>query len=247
LQTNKKLCGLLFRDSLKDFQLQGLIGLVISLLWPLGMLLKLGTGEDFWNSFAVGEFMIAFIFVIVGFFRLLAAINRVWVSSRFRLLPVSTKQLYFSNLLMKTAGFLVIIGGLAIIDLLLSGVILKFVIMTPHEFQLAISKADFSAVTITKFVIGFLDMAISLVVELVFLLIVTETLENFVAEKYQRLAGVGGFIVLLGLFTFVNDKISNLITKDVVSVTSLLFDVFVMVLCIWASLYLLKNQIESRK
>lgn len=245
--SNRKIYSLLFKDALQDFRLLGVAGLAISLFWPLGMLLKLGVNLSFWTSFAIGETVIAFILLGIGFIRLFAGINQVWLSNRFRLLPVSTSQLYFSNLLMKTAGFLLIIGLLALVDFALSGLILKNWLMTPIEFQRAISKATFSMTDIMKAVASFVDVMVSLIVELTFLLILTETLENFVVEKYQRLVGVVSFIVLLFLFSFVSEKMSNLISDDIVSVTSVLFDAVVVIFCIWASIYLLKNWVESRK
>ena len=253
----KKLCRLFFKAALKDFRPFFLLGLAVTVGLPLIFILRYGTSRNIMLGVGAAQLCLAVLLPLGGFFNLLGVLQQTWRSNRYRLLPVSSKQLYFSSLSLQTLAFILIAGVLALINFGAAWLIFKDWSQIRWDFSGNSSSLGFSLSTAPngKFLLhlssqtllqaGLLlvDLLFSLV-DLSFLLLLAGSLANLLTVKYRKLVASLGFIILLVLITAANFKLAHFFASDGLTFA---FDLTISCLCMLGSVYLLKNWVETTK
>ncbi|WP_281164597.1 hypothetical protein [Liquorilactobacillus sicerae] len=251
----RKTCALFFKEALQEYRLFLIIGSGITILWPFIVLIRFGTSQNDLIGIGGGELWLAVMFIFLGIIKLLGMINRVWTNSKYRLLPMSSTQLYLSNITMQILAFIVTIGFLAVINLLAGVLIFDTyakiswsVNATSMGFSLSAASSGkvvvhISAEKMSKIILTLLDFFGSIIIDISFVLLLSESIMNWLTRKHQRIFSTLGFAILLALFLTLDIKIADQLTSDSVSFA---YDLAVSVLSMLGSIYLLKHQVETR-
>lgn len=256
--TTKKLCRLFFKAAVKSFRPFFLLGLAVTIALPLLCLLRYGTGKNIMLGIGAAQVTLAIILLLGGFFNLLGILQQTWQANRYRLLPVTSKQVYFGSLSMQTLAFGLVVGILLLINLISAFLIFKNWSQIVWKFS-GSSSLGFSLNTgssgnfvlhlgsrfqiLWQFILLLAGLWFS-IVDLSFLLLLARTLANLLIAKYQKLSTMLAFIILSVLFTMVTFKLTSFFATDWLLFG---FDLAITVLCMLGSIYLLKNWIETTK
>lgn len=253
--STKKACALFFKEALLEYRLFVIIGLGITFLWPLIVLIRFGNGRNNLIGIGGGELWLAVAFILIGIIKVLGMINRVWTNNKFRLLPISSFQLYLCNISMQILAFILTVGVLVAINILAGALIFDTYAkiswsVNPTSLGFSLSAASsgnvilhISAEKMSKIILTLLDFFGSIIIDISFVLLLSESLMSWLTHKHQKIFSTLGFAVLLGLFLTLDIKFADQLTGDAVSFA---YDLVVIMLSILGSIYLLKYHVESR-
>lgn len=240
----KKLCGLLFKKAVReDGKWCGFYLLFEVLLTVTLWLTAFKNSQNLNYSLAGTLAFLAFMLFFIGFFKLFISMNKTWGSNQYRLLPVKSSQLYFSTLGMQVLAALLTFGLLLLFDLLVVAFLL------PHFSEMAVTLISNKLfwTQATEIGLAFLDMFISVIVDLTFFWLLAASLAKLIKPQIQDLVQWSSFFILFFMFISLIEKIEDQISTSLFSVRVLIFDGAVLILLMWDSIRLLKNHVETKK
>lgn len=241
-----KLWALLYKDAFKSTKFIAIIGLGISVLAPLWNMYSVGYGTNkFYQALASETGFMTFIFIMIMSFALLQHLYQVWISNKFRMLPVYTHQLYFSAITAMPLGVFSSIGMISV----LNGIICYFA----SKEALSNTNFDFSAINfnshdLISVIVNASDVIISSFVSVTFVLILVEVVRQIVNKKYQKIVQVLAFLLFFWLLTIGVDNVSNLLhisSTNSMNLARLVFDIVLVALEILFSILLIDKKIST--
>lgn len=241
-----KLWALLYKDAFKSTRLIALIVLGISVLAPLWNLYSIGyASNNFYTAIASETGMLAIVSLMIIFFVSIQRIYRVWISNKFRMLPVYTHQLYFSTVTAIPVGVFSTIGVVALLNGIACFFSTKYVLT---KSNVNYSDFKFDGHALLTVLVNMTDIIISSVISVTFILILVEVVRQIVKKKYQKFVQVLAFLLFFWLLTIGVDNISDLLritSSNAMNLTRLVFDIVLVALEMLVSVLLIDKKIST--